>query len=73
MSDDSIPRQIFAALQSRQSEVEAFIQALIEVESPSGDEEGSHAVVDLLVQAAGRLNCVDAIERIDVLTSDSTS
>ena len=66
MSDDSIPRRIFAALQSKQAEVEAFIQALVEVESPSGDEEGSRAVVDLLVQAAGRLNCVDAIERVDV-------
>ena len=66
MSVDSIPRQIFAALQSRQAEVEAFIQALVEIESPSGDEEGSRAVVDLLVQAAGRLNCVDAIERVDV-------
>lgn len=66
MSDDSIPRRIYAALQSRQAEVEAFIQALVETESPSGDEAGSRAVVDLLVQAAGRLNCVDAIERVDV-------
>ena len=66
MSNDLIPRQIFAALQSRQAEVEAFMQALVEVESPSGDEEGSRAVVDLLVQAAGRLSCVDAIERVDV-------
>ena len=66
MSNDSIPRRIFAALQSRQAEVEAFIQALVEVESPSGDEEGSRAVADLLAQAAGRLNCVDAVERVDV-------
>lgn len=66
MSDDTIPRRIFAALQSRQAEVEAFIQALVEVESPSGDAEGSRGVVDLLVQAAERLSCVDAIERIDV-------
>ena len=66
MIDDSIPRQIFAALQSRQAEVEAFIQGLVEVESPSGDEEGNRAVVDVLVQAAGRLSCVDAIERFDV-------
>jgi glutamate carboxypeptidase len=65
MSDDSITRRIFAALQSRQAEVEAFIQALVEVESPSGDEEGSRAVVDLLAQAAGGLKCVDAIERVD--------
>ena len=66
MSDDTIPRQIFAALQSRQAEIEAFIQALVEVESPSGDAEGSRGVVDLLVQAADRLRCVDAIERVDV-------
>jgi len=66
MSDDSIPRQIFAALQSRQAEIEAFIQALVEVESPSGDAEGSRGVADLLVQAANRLSCVDAIERVDV-------
>ena len=66
MSDDSIPRQIFAALQSRQAEIEASIQALVEVESPSGDEEGSRAVVDLLVAAADRLSCVNAIERVDV-------
>jgi glutamate carboxypeptidase len=66
MSDDSIPRQIFNTLQSRQTEIETFIQALVEVESPSGDEEGSRAVVDLLVQAAGRLDCTAEIERVDV-------
>lgn len=59
-------RQILNALQTRQTEVEAFIQSLVEVESPSGDVEGSRAVVDLLVQAASGLSCVDAIERVDV-------
>jgi glutamate carboxypeptidase len=59
-------RQILAALQARQAEVETFIQSLVEVESPSGDMEGSRAVVDLLVQAAGELPCVDSIERVDV-------
>jgi len=59
-------RQIFNALNERQAEVEAFIRSLVEVESPSGDMEGSCAVVDLLVQAAGELECVDAIERVDV-------
>ena len=63
---DSVARRIFAALDERQTEVEAFIKALVEVESPSGDMEGSRGVVDLLVEAAGRLACVDAIERIDV-------
>jgi glutamate carboxypeptidase len=61
-----LARQIFNALQTRQAEVEAFIQSLVEVESPSGDMEGSRAVVDLLVRAANRLACVDAIERVDV-------
>lgn len=63
---DSTARQIFNALQQRQPEIEAFIRSLVEVESPSGDVEGSRGVVDLLTEAAGRLECVDAIERIDV-------
>ena len=61
----SVARQIFTALQARQSEIEAFIQSLVETESPSGDEEGSRAVVELLVRNANRLSCVDEIERID--------
>src|SRR5215216_1411575 len=61
-----LARQLLTAMQNRQAEVEAFIQSLVEVESPSGDEEGSRAVVDLLVQSAIRLACVDAIERVDV-------
>jgi len=63
---DSLARQIFNALQARQTEVEAFIRALVEVESPSGDVEGSLGVVDLLADVAGKLDCVDAIERVDV-------
>lgn len=59
-----LAREIFTRLQSRQAEIESFIQALVEVESPSGDEEGGRAVVDLLVQAARQLDC--AIERADV-------
>ena len=57
---------IFDVLQSRQPEIEKFIQALVEVESPSNDEEGSRAVVDLLAQAAGELKCVNAIDRVNV-------
>ena len=63
---DSHARQIFNALHERQAEVEAFIRSLVEVESPSGDVDGSRGVVDLLVEAAGRLECVDSVERIDV-------
>jgi len=62
----SIARQIFNALQARQPEIEAFIQSLVETESPSGDEQGSRAVVDLLVQHANRVGCVDEVERVDV-------
>src|ERR1044072_6303606 len=61
-----IAPQIFNALQTRQAEVEAFIRSLVEVESPSGDMEGSRAGVGLLVQAASGLSCVDAIEHVDV-------
>jgi glutamate carboxypeptidase len=63
---DSLPRQIYAALHSKQTEVETFIRSLVQVESPSGDMDGSRGVVDLLAEAAGRLEYVDAIERIDV-------
>jgi glutamate carboxypeptidase len=63
---DSHARQIFNALHERQGEIEAFIRSLVEVESPSGDMEGSRGVVDLLAQAASRLECVNTIERIDV-------
>ena len=61
-----LARQVFARLQSRQAEIEKFIQTLVEAESPSGDDAGSRAVVDLVVQAAGRLDCVSAIDRVDV-------
>src|SRR5215213_5740704 len=61
----SVARQIFNALQARQPEIETFIQSLVETESPSGDEQGSRAVVDLLVQNANRLGCVDEIERVN--------
>lgn len=59
-------RQVLEQLQWRQAEIEKFIRALVEVESPSGDEEGSRAVVDLLVQAASKLPCVSAIDRVNV-------
>lgn len=61
-----LSKQIFNALRSRQSRIEKFIQALVETESPSGDEAGSRAVVDLLVQAAGELECVNSIDRENV-------
>ena len=62
----SLANQILGRFETRQSEIESFIRALVEVESPSGDLAGSRAVVDLLATAAGNLACVDAVERVDV-------
>ncbi len=58
--------QIQSILQQRQPEIEAFIRQLVEVESPSGDEEGSREVVDMLAAAAAELECVDSVQRADV-------
>ena len=62
----SLAQQIFERFQTRQAEVESFMRALVEVESPSGDEDGSRAVVDLIVDAARSVACVDGVERVDV-------
>jgi glutamate carboxypeptidase len=57
-------RQIHELLNERQVEIEAFIRAVVETESPSGDESGSRAVVGLLSEAAERIECVSEIKRI---------
>lgn len=43
-----------------------MIRRLVEIESPSYDEVGSRAVVELLVAETGKLPCVDSIEKIPV-------
>ncbi len=50
----------------RQREMLALTRALVETESPSGDEAGSKAVVSLLSAAARTINTVTAVERIPV-------
>jgi glutamate carboxypeptidase len=62
----SLANQILNRFQTRQTEIESFIRALVEVESPSGHESGSRAVVDLLANAARGLECVRGIERVGV-------
>lgn len=42
----------------RQQEIVAFVRALVEAESPSGDEAGSKAVVSLLAAAAEKIEGV---------------
>jgi glutamate carboxypeptidase len=62
----SAARQIHGLLRDKQVEIEEFIRALVETESPSGDEAGSRAVVDLLAEAASRIGCISGIKRVDV-------
>src|SRR5882672_7784070 len=50
----------------RQDRIVSLIRALVETESPSGDEAGSRAVVDLLAEAAGGARCVTSVERVEV-------
>jgi len=53
-------------LASRQDEIVDSICKLVETESPSGDCEGSRAVVDLLVQSARTIPAISSVERIPV-------
>jgi glutamate carboxypeptidase len=52
-------------LESRQAEMLALTRSLVETESPSGDLEGSSAVVSLLAEAARKIDGVTSIERIE--------
>jgi glutamate carboxypeptidase len=60
-SQMQVLREHFAA---RQHELLALTCALVETESPSGDKEGSSAVVSLLASAAGSIGSVNSVERI---------
>jgi glutamate carboxypeptidase len=53
-----------ALLANRQREILALTRALVETESPSGDEAGSKAVVSLLAAAARNIPAVTTIERV---------
>ena len=57
---------IQASLALRQDEILGSICKLVETESPSGDFEGSRAVVDLLVEIARTIPAISAVERIPV-------
>jgi glutamate carboxypeptidase len=50
--------------EGRRGEVLSLARALCEIESPSGDGEGSTAAVELLVEAANSLEGVGRIERV---------
>src|SRR5689334_15762996 len=58
-------RRILDHYVQRQAETLALIRSVIEIESPSGDEEGSRNVVDLLARAAESAHCVNSVERVE--------
>jgi glutamate carboxypeptidase len=54
-------REVFV---KRQSEFLSSVRALVEIESPSGDVDGSRQAVSLLAEMAAPIRSVDAIDRI---------
>lgn len=61
----SLAGQILNRFRERQSDVESFIRTLVEIESPSGDVEGSREVVAALSKAAESVSAVDTIEPVE--------
>lgn len=61
----SLAQQFQERFKERQEQIVSLTRALVEAESPSGDEFGSRAVVDLLAGAAAEARCVTAIQRVD--------
>ena len=59
-------KNIQASLTTRQDELLSLIKLLVETESPSGDEQGSKGVCNVLEAAAASLPCVNGVERVHV-------
>ena len=57
--------QIQQTFHDRQNEIVSLTRRLVETESPSADEAGSKAVVEMLADAAADARCVSTIQRID--------
>ncbi|HEX8844235.1 MAG TPA: M20 family metallopeptidase [Pyrinomonadaceae bacterium] len=55
----------FDLLNGRLDEMLALTRSLVEAESPSGDLEGSRAVVQILAERAQQTGCVTSVERIE--------
>jgi len=56
--------KLLAHFEGRRGEVLSLVRALCEAESPSGDADGSRAVVSLLSDAARALRPVASVERV---------
>lgn len=61
----SLASDLLSYFQEREGEVLRLARALVETESPSGDLEGSRAVVSLLEEAAHTVDVVAKVERIE--------
>lgn len=57
-------RELLDYFTARQNNLIEFIRELVEIESPSYDEAGSRAVVDLIARKAETIESVDSVERI---------
>jgi glutamate carboxypeptidase len=61
----ALVQQFQQSFHEKQAEIVSLMRALVETESPSGDESGSKAVVEILAAAAAEAKCVSAIQRVD--------
>ena len=64
--NQEIGKALLEHFAGRREEVLALVRALVEEESPSGDEAGSRAVVDLLARELESVGAVTSVERIPV-------
>ncbi|MDQ2856977.1 MAG: M20 family metallopeptidase [Acidobacteriota bacterium] len=64
MSTDPSTTAFYDYFMKRQREILALTRALVETESPSGDDAGSKAVGSMLAAAARTINAVTTIDRI---------
>ncbi|MGB9178128.1 MAG: hypothetical protein WCB68_02695, partial [Pyrinomonadaceae bacterium] len=61
----TLASELLSYFQEREREVLRLMRALVETESPSGDLDGSRAVVSLLEEAARASDVVTSIERVE--------
>jgi glutamate carboxypeptidase len=53
-----------SSIEDRNGEMISLIRRLVEIESPSGDPDGSGAISDVLERVARKIPCVSSVERI---------
>src|ERR1041385_1690514 len=62
--DSQILRRLRAAIEERRGEMVSLIRRLVEIESPSGDVQGSRAINDQLESVARTIPSVSSVDRI---------